>query len=155
MESHPDELATLRVENGQLRRAVQELSTLNDLSRAIGASMHSEEVLQTIISRSLKAVNAEEGVVTLLERGRSGIDASRIYANTLVRANGDGGRAGSFHATQALLGWMQLHKKPLSIADAATDARFGGVAWDENVRSVLCVPLLIKSELTGVLAVHN
>src|SRR5882724_7437903 len=93
MDSRQDDLATLRVENGQLRRAVRELSTLNDLSRAIGASMHSEEVLQTIISRSLKAVNAEEGVVTLLERGRSGIDASRIYANTLVRANGNGGRS--------------------------------------------------------------
>src|SRR5437763_8205484 len=80
MDSRQDDLATLRAENGQLRRAVQELSTLNDLSRAIGASMHSEEVLQTIISRSLKAVNAEEGVVTLLDRGRRGVAASRMYA---------------------------------------------------------------------------
>src|ERR1041385_404867 len=156
----PDDLATLRVENSQLRRAVQELSTLNDLSRAIGASMHSEEVMQTIISRSLKAVNAEEGVVTLLDRRRSTPEASRIYANTLVRATGGNGSRppsgrADFHATQAVLGVMQLNKRPLSIADTANDARFHGVAWDANVRSVLCVPLLIKSELTGVLAVYN
>jgi len=155
MNSPQDDLATLRVENGQLRRAVQELSTLNDLSRAIGASMHSDEVMQTIISRSLRAVHAEEGVVTLLDPRRRDTEASRIYANTLVRANGDGGHSGSFHATQALLGWMQLNKKPLSIADTSADARFAGVAWDENMRSVLCVPLLIKSELTGVLTVYN
>jgi serine phosphatase RsbU (regulator of sigma subunit) len=159
MSFRQDDLATLRIENSQLRRAVQELSTLNDLSRAIGASMHSEEVMQTIISRSLRAVNAEEGVVTLLDRGRSTPEASRIYANTLVRTtDGNGGRSSGrsgFHATQALLGWMQLNKRPLAIADTASDPRFRGVAWDANVRSVLCVPLLIKSELTGVLAVYN
>lgn len=156
MDSIQDDLAALRVENAQLRRAVQELSTLNDLSRVIGASMHSEEVMQTIIRRSLKAVDAEEGVVTLLERQRSGAAvASRIYANTLVRTTGNGGRAGSFHATQAILGWMQLNKKPLSIANTATETRFSGVVWDANLRSVLCVPLLIKSELTGVLTVYN
>lgn len=154
MESHPDELAALRRENGQLRRAVQELSTLNDLSRAIGASLRSEEVMQTIISRSLKAVNAEQGVVTLLERRRS--DSGQFQANTLVRATGSSiGPSGSFHATQAILGWMQLNKKPLAVADTATDSRFGGVTWDANVRSLLCVPLLIKSELTGVLLVYN
>ena len=134
---------------------MQELSTLNDLSRAIGASMHSEEVMQTIIRRSLKAVDAEEGVVTLLDRRRSSPEASRIYANTLVRTTGGNGGHSGFHATQALLGWMQLNKRPLAIADTVTDARFQGVAWDANMRSVLCVPLLIKSELTGVLTVFK
>jgi len=154
MQQNHDELAELRREVGQLRRAVQELSTLNDLSRAIGASLHSDEVMQTIISRSLKAVNAEQGVVTLVDRHRS--NSGGFHANTLVRAAGSSaGNRGSFHATQALIGWMHLNKKPLSIADTATDARFTGVAWDANTRSVLCVPLLIKSELTGVLAVYN
>ena len=154
MESHHEELAALRRENTQLRRAVQELSTLNDLSRAIGASLHSEEVMQTIISRSLKAVNAEQGVVTMLDRHHS--DSGTFHANTLVRATGSSiGPSGSFHATQAILGWMQINKRPLSIADMSGDPRFLGVTFDANVRSLLCVPLLIKSELTGVLAVYN
>src|ERR1044071_1250626 len=146
---HQDDLAALRHENDRLRRAVQELSTLNDLSRAIGASLRSDDVMQTIINRSLKAVNAEQGVVTLVERNGVG-------ANTLVRANESTiGAPRSFHATQAILGWMQLNKRPLAITDTATDSRFSGVVWDENIRSLLCVPLLIKSELTGVLAVYN
>src|ERR1051326_6145594 len=149
---HQDDLAALRHENDRLRRAVQELSTLNDLSRAIGASLRSDDVMQTIINRSLKAVNAEQGVVTLLDR-RGG---DRVDANTLVRANESTiGAPRSFHATQAILGWMQLNKRPLAITDTATDSRFSGVVWDENIRSMLCVPLLIKSELTGVLAVYN
>jgi len=149
---HQDDLAALRRENDRLRRAVQELSTLNDLSRAIGASLRSDEVMQTIINRSLKAVNAEQGVVTLFDRR----DGDRVDANTLVRANESSiGAPRSFHATQAILGWMQLNKRPLAIADTAADQRFSGVAWDENIRSLLCVPLLIKSQLTGVLAVYN
>jgi sigma-B regulation protein RsbU (phosphoserine phosphatase) len=50
---------------------------------------------------------------------------------------------------------MQIHKKPLLVNDPAGDSRFSGVRWEESIRSLLCVPLLVKSELVGVLTVFN
>jgi sigma-B regulation protein RsbU (phosphoserine phosphatase) len=50
---------------------------------------------------------------------------------------------------------MFLNKKPLTINDPRNDERFRGVKWDESIRSLLCVPLMTKAELKGVLTVYN
>ncbi len=51
----------LQEQNLRLQRAVQELAVLNDPAREIGASVNMQEIMQTIIRRSLRAVNAEQG----------------------------------------------------------------------------------------------
>jgi sigma-B regulation protein RsbU (phosphoserine phosphatase) len=50
---------------------------------------------------------------------------------------------------------MQLYKKPLVINDPKSDDRFKGIDWDPTVGSVMCVPLMVKSEMTGALTVYN
>lgn len=139
----------LKEENRRLHRAVEELSILNDLARAIGASHNSQEIMQTIIRRSLKAVNAEQGVITLVGREK------RESMVTLVRTQVSSSDHQQFHLNQNLVGWMQLNKKPLISANVRSDDRFQGVRWNEQIRSLLCVPLMIKSELTGILTVFN
>ena len=70
---------SLEDENRRLKRAVEELSVLNDLARAIGASLNTQEIIQTIVRRSLRAVGAEQGVITLVE------EQSEQSMKTLVR----------------------------------------------------------------------
>jgi len=60
-----------------------------------------------------------------------------------------------FHVNHALLGWMELNKRPLMLNDPRADDRFRGVRWDASIRNLLCVPLIVKSTLTGVLTVYN
>lgn len=144
----PD-VAALESENRRLSRAVRELSVLNDLARAISASRNSESIMKTIIARSLEAVDAEQGTITLVGR-----DAA-APTNTLVRAMVSSSIAGAFHLTDALLGWMQLNKSPLVVDHPASDQRFLGVVWDERIDTLLCVPLIVKGALTGILSVYN
>ena len=139
----------LQAENERLRRSVYELSVLNELAREIGASQNSQEVMQTVISRSLRAVNAEQGVITLSPRLKDG------EPTTLVRSMASTGEGKPYIVDMALLGWMQLNKTPLLIFEPQKDSRFRGVVWNENIKSLVCVPLLIKSELTGILTVFN
>ncbi|MBI4536005.1 MAG: SpoIIE family protein phosphatase [Ignavibacteriae bacterium] len=136
-------------ENVRLRRAVEELSVLNDLARAISASLDSQEIMATIIRRSLRAVQAEQGVITLVDQ------QSGDTMKTLVRAMGSSTEHEKFHLNQTLLGWMHLNKVPLLMNSPKTDERFKGVSWDESVRSLLCVPMMMKSELKGVLTIYN
>ncbi|MCX6137842.1 MAG: SpoIIE family protein phosphatase [Ignavibacteriales bacterium] len=138
----------LQDEVRRLRRAVDELSILNDLARSIGASVNGEEIMQTIIRRSLRAVNAEQGVITLVEDEQKSM-------KTLIRTMVSSADAPAFHLHQALLGWMHLNKKPLSVEEPGNDPRFRGVQWDESIHTLLCVPLIVKSELRGVLTVYN
>ncbi len=139
----------LQKENVQLRRAVDELSVLNELSAAIGASRSMEEMIHTIIKRSTKAVHAEQGVVTLV--GEDATDPTK----TLVRTMASSGDKEAFSPDQNLLGWMHLNRKPLVINDPASDTRFQGVKWPESVHSIVAVPMIVHSNLIGILTLYN
>jgi len=142
-------LHSLEEENKRLKRAVDELSILNDLARAIGASLNTQEIIQTIVRRSLRALNAEQGVITLVEE--QSVHSMRTLVRTMVSSSDHE----QFHLSQALLGWMHLNKKPIVINNPKTDERFQGIPWDESVHSLLAVPMMVKSELRGVVAIYN
>lgn len=144
-----DRLKGLEDENLRLRRAVEELSILNDLSRTIGASLNTEEIIQTVVRRSLRAVSAEQGVVTLVE------ESEQDSMKTLIRTAEVSMERVKYHFNQALLGWMYINKKPLVINDPSTDERFRGIQWDASIKSLLVVPLIVKSKIRGVLSVYN
>ena len=143
------ETSTPEDDVSRLRRAVKELSILNDLARDIGASLDSQHITNTIIRRSLRAIGAEQGVIALLDRrGDGGME-------TLVRTLIGPSTGQALHVQDSLLGWMQINQMPLLVNHPREDPRFPGVRWDESINSLLCVPLLVKSELTGVLIVFN
>jgi sigma-B regulation protein RsbU (phosphoserine phosphatase) len=135
--------------NKRLDRAVAELSILNELAVAVGASKNSDDVMAKIVSRSLRAVDAEQGMITLL--GEESTDTGK----TLVRGNVSSCKGMPIHMNTNLLGWMLHYRKPLILNDPDDDDRFRGVRWDAGIQSVLCVPLMVKSELTGILTVFN
>ncbi len=136
-------------ENRRLRHAVEELSTLNDLARAIGGVTNSQEIMRTIIHRSVRAIQAEQGVITMVDQ------KSHEPMKTLVRTMVRSAAGQPYHFNESLLGWMQLHRMPIALNKPREDPRFQGVRWDDSVRSLLCVPLMVKGEVRGVLTVYN
>ena len=134
----------------RLKRAVRELSFLNDLARSIGALTDSNKIMQTIIHKSLHAVDAMQGVITLVERS-----SEREQLKTLVRSMVSSSSQTPFHIQQSIVGWMQIHKKPLVVTDPTHDERFKGIPWDQTILTVLCVPMMVKSDLIGVLTMYN
>jgi sigma-B regulation protein RsbU (phosphoserine phosphatase) len=143
------EIRSLQEENQRLKRAVEELSILNDLARAIGASLNTQEIIQTIVRRSLRAINAEQGVITLVE------EQSTQSMKTLVRTMVSSSEHEHFHLSQAVLGWMHINRKPLVVNDPRHDDRFQGVQWVESIHSLLAVPMMVKSEVRGVVTLYN
>lgn len=147
--NEPDRVQALENENRRLRRAVDELSVLNELSREIGASHDSVEIMSRIVKRSIQAIRAEQGVVTLVD------EDDREPMRTLVRTRSDSAGDSSFHFDEALLGWMMIHRRPLVINNPGGDERFKGVSWDEQIRNVVSAPLLARSRLIGAVTLYN
>jgi sigma-B regulation protein RsbU (phosphoserine phosphatase) len=145
-----DELGSLREENRQLKRAVEELSILNELARTIGSSLDSEDIIHKITDRSMRAVQAEQTVVTLVDR-----HAKRPLGETLVRATTSSAQHQHYHVNENLIGWMLHYKRPLRTNDPPSDERFRGLKWDDSIQSLVCVPLMVKSELIGVITSYN
>lgn len=148
MEPTRQNLQLLEDENKRLRRAVDELAILNDLALAISGSLDSEKIMRSIISKSIRALEAEQGDITLVAEGE-------VNSQTLVRSMVSSSDHSPLHLNQNLLGWMQINKKPLMINDPDNDQRFRNVRWDNSINSVLSAPLMARSKLTGILTIYN
>lgn len=140
--------ASIQAQVESLRRAVDELSLLNELAVAIGAARDVDEIIHTLVRRSLGAVGAEQGVVSLVRPD----DLSD--AHTLVRTS-VGKASDPLRPDETLLGWMGHRKQALVLNDPRAHETFGRLDWDPSVRSVLCVPLVAHGRFLGVLTLYN
>ena len=140
---------SLQDEISRLKHAVLELAILNKLSLEIGSITDSEKIMNKIVKASITAVNAEQGVVSLIDQSIAN------QQKTLVRAMVSSSNSPIIHLNQLILGWMIMNLSPLIINDPKNDHRFKGVNWDDSITSVLAVPLMIKSKIIGILCVYN
>ncbi len=143
------DMSSLRDENIRLKRAVDELCILNELASTISALNDFNDVVRKIISRSIRTIDAEQGVITLVK------EEPDQPARTLVRTTVSSSEHEEFHLDRALLGWMILNKRPITLNDPRNDERFSRVPWNGAIRSILCVPMLIRSTLKGILTLYN
>jgi two-component system NtrC family sensor kinase len=141
----------LEAENQRLRRAVEELSTLNAIGTAIGSTMSVNAIVELIVQESVKHLDVEQAAVMLLKHEEES-DPFR----TMARKAYSGTEVVPFRFGQQLTGWMLKNRKPLLINDLSQDPRFRAVASEGfPIRSLLSVPLRAKGEMVGLLNVFN
>ena len=143
--------SALREEISRLQKSVETLSILNDLTLAMTRTIDPEKGVKQLIDRSMRAVNAEQATVKLL------LHQKNNPLETQVDVKVSSAEQMNFRVDDALLGWMLLNDPPevLVLNNPGSDERFRGVGWDESIRSVICLPLTMKSELVGVLTLYN
>lgn len=137
----------LEEEVGRLRRALEELSILNDLARAISTSFETEKIVSTVVHRSVKAIGAEQASITLVNQDDMVPDGTIIHVQEKEDEH--------YHLTRNLLGCMCHERRGLLINDITADPRLRGVPLAEGIRNLLCVPLVVGSDLIGVLSAYN
>lgn len=140
----------LEQENLRLKRAVEELSILNELSVAIGSTMKVEEITKLIISRCIKRIGVEQGAVTLLKEDRD--EPFKTFVRVIDKKQEDI----PYRLGMSLSGWMLKNQKPLLINDISTDERFSKVSLETGkIKSVLSVPLKVKNKMIGLISLFN
>jgi len=139
-----------REENLRLTREVRKLERLNRLAREIGDSLDTDSIMDRIIQFSREEVDAEQAAINVLSNDNPG---DRM--GTLARSMGTSTNREKFHLSYCLLGWMHENKRPFLSNSPWTDKRIRGLKPDESIHSILCVPLMMRAELVGVLSVYN
>jgi sigma-B regulation protein RsbU (phosphoserine phosphatase) len=132
----------------RLRRAVEELSVLNDLALAISVSQDFDQIMDTIIDRSIKAVGAEEASITMVDEEEMVPTGTLIYKKHKTDDI-------HFHLNRAMLGRMCHEKRALMVNHPEIDSGFRSNTITEGIRNFLCVPLMVGAELIGVLSAFN
>lgn len=145
------DIQQLSRENLRLQRAVEELGILNEIAIAINSTLALEKILDLITQRCVHHFGSEQGAVLLLEEQK----AARPF-QTICRVGDTSHQRLPFRLDDQLAGWMLKHRSPLLINDMRSDSRFATGEGDLfPVRSLLCVPLVSKGKMTGLLAVFN
>jgi len=141
----------LEKENLKLKRAVEELSILNELAAAISSTMGVEKITELLVSKCTKHIRAEQGAISLV----SEVDETAPL-KTFVRTQDSSFKGVLYHFGMSLTGWMLKNQKPLLINELAKDERFRGIEKESGeIRSLLAVPLKLKNKMIGVLCLFN
>jgi sigma-B regulation protein RsbU (phosphoserine phosphatase) len=141
----------LQEENQRLRRALEELAILNDIATAVNSTLALEMILDLTIQKCLKHFQVEQGAILLLEDQRQ----DKPF-HTVVRRGDSTGQHLPYRLDDQLSGWMLQNRTPLLINDLKNDGRFQVGDYDIfPVHSLLCVPMILKGIMTGLLGVFN
>jgi sigma-B regulation protein RsbU (phosphoserine phosphatase) len=136
-------LQALVKENTKLKRTLEEL---RDLAGEIGASRNSDKMMERMIYDALRSVQAEQVVVSLITEQEKMTTALGAGTTTEQEA---------FDLDRNLQGWMHHNKRALISNSPHTDKRFRSLTLDTLIRSILCVPLLARSSVIGVITAYN
>ena len=151
-DDHQARLDRLEAENAGLRRAVEELSILNEVAIAVSSASSLDAVIDLVVRKCVKHLRVEQAAVLML----SGQDEAAAL-RTMVRKVETDMQTNPFRLSDQVVGWIIKNQAPLIINDVATDDRFRAPIrqTDGVVHSLLCVPLRLKGRLIGVLSVFN
>ena len=140
----------LEKEIQRLKSAVEELTVLNDLAVAASSSMEVDQMLNIIVNKSIKAVKAEQGSISLVT------EQQEKPFRTLIRQVDRSKQPLAYRLSDHITGWVLKNRKPLIIGDLSKDNRFL-VSEEERkkIRSVLCVPIWSKAKIIGILLMIN
>lgn len=149
---HPSSTVVLRVENAQLDRVSSEPGMLNALRRRVDVLVRAgkelarfqplDEIFRTILDLSLMAVQAQRGMLMILENGE-----------LLPRAT----RGEGFRIAAAVRDKVMNERSSLLVQDTSIDEalRASRTIMQQQTRSLLAVPLHTEAAVTGLLYVDS
>ncbi len=131
--------------------SVDRLALLCRLSQAFNSSLDLDEVLNRVMDEVIAAMHAERGFVML-----RGPDGQMIFraARGLDRETIDHPQ---FQVSRSVVERVAQEGQPIHTSDAQSDGRFSmrQSVQSLGLRSILCVPLVTKDVVTGVVYVDN
>lgn len=143
----------LQEENQALRRYVHVLKDLYQATEQIISEENLLELLDQILYNAMNVLNAEGGSLLLRDEETDEL--------VFVLVHGDVGhklRGYRMKGDTGIAGWVATHHQPLIVNNPRQDRRFSGEVdrtFGYITRSILCVPMIARSKLIGVIQVLN
>lgn len=145
--------ATIAFRNALLfaerNQRVLELSSLNALAGVLGGEGQLEAILERALGEVMRVTDAEGGSIMLLQADGEtlAIKSSRGLSREIVESARP-------KIGEGIAGWVAQNRKPLVLMDLDEDG-FGQEMERQGIRSALCVPLVCKGRLIGVLNISR
>jgi len=127
------------------------LQALAGIGQVVNSTLEVDEVLQIVMDTIVRLTEAERGFLMLRdERGEMVIRIARNWEQESINSN-------ESSISRSIVQRVIDGGEAILTTNAREDPRFGGqesiIAF--NLRSILCVPLMVKTELIGVIYTDN
>jgi len=127
------------------------LRALAEISQVVNSSLEVNEVLRIVMDTIIRLTGAERGFLMLKSpQGAMEMRIARNWEQETIAAN-------DFEISRTVIQRVNSSGQPVLTTNAQEDPRFetheSVIAY--NLRSILCVPLKVKGELTGVIYADN
>jgi predicted ATPase/serine phosphatase RsbU (regulator of sigma subunit)/tRNA A-37 threonylcarbamoyl transferase component Bud32 len=135
-----------------------DLNTLVKASQTLSGEIVLEKLLQKLMHFLIENAGAEKGIVILNEHDQLVIVTQCILVQGQEQVNQQIiALDNSVTLSQTIVRYVARTKELVVLDDAATNHRFADDSYLQNnqIKSVLCLPLLHKGALTGILYLEN
>ncbi|HID65262.1 MAG TPA: GAF domain-containing protein [Anaerolineae bacterium] len=136
-----------------LERRVEELAVLNEMSTSLSSTLDLDQVLTLIMERINAVLKVEAGSLLLIDD-----ETEELVFQIALGEKAEGVKPFRLQMGQGIAGHVAQSGEPLMISDAQKDRRHYkavDVTTDFLTRSILCVPMIIKGRVIGVIEIMN
>ena len=131
----------------------EQLQALQEISSVINSSLDLNEVLGFVMDSIIDLTKAERAIL-LLKDEETGEQEVQLYRNVDRETIEN---SATFEISRSIVRTVAETGEPVVTMNAQSDSRFAAQASiiSYNLRSILCVPLKIKDDITGVIYADN
>jgi diguanylate cyclase (GGDEF)-like protein len=137
----------------ELQRTVDELAVLNEIGKALTASLDIGEVMHVILAKVSELLKPRNWSLLLHDPA-----TGELYFHAAVGAGSEKLLGLRIKPGEGIAGWVAQHNQPLLVNDVHADPRFAS-RFDQasrfHTQSILCVPLAFKDRTLGVIELVN
>lgn len=134
--------------------AETDLTFLVNISNTISHSQDLYKDLESVLEELCTFLDAQYSMITIIDRNFDKIMISSAFGLTEEEKS-----RGVYKIGEGIVGEVVQSEKPVVIKDITKDAKFlnktGIKRKDDKLMAFLCVPIIIKNEVTGTLSIHK
>jgi diguanylate cyclase (GGDEF)-like protein len=134
-------------------RKLQQLNTLIEMTTLINSSLDTGYVREKVIEAATRLLGAEAGSLLLLDH-----KTGELFFEVALGEKGDQVKAIRLKPRTGIAGWVAEHREPVLSNSVAGDRRFFSGVDEQSgfvTRNMVCVPVMAKDRLIGVLQALN
>jgi K+-sensing histidine kinase KdpD len=144
-------LKELKIKNMLLKKRVGELNALYQSAKTLISTQSLEALLKKIIQLATKVIGAKIGSVMLLNK-----EEQILYISAAIGLQPEIIKKTKLSIGKSIAGWVAEKKTPLIVENVEKDPRFKRINKEKyETKSLLCVPLLVKERVLGVINLSN
>jgi len=136
-----------------LEKRVRELEILNEMSTSLSSTLDLDKVLTLIMERINAVLRVEAGSLLLIDE-----ETGELVFQIALGEKAEGVKPFRLQMGQGIAGHVAQSGEPLMISDAQKDRRHYkevDVITDFLTKSILCVPMIVKGKVIGVIEIMN